>query len=279
MQFRSPTPANLTQEGTTYYADWSVASGNFGHTDSEVAAWVASALNDSRGLPAAGITPRQVPTDQGKVIFQVVETIPDQPGAIGMAYWNSVPVVVLIEEAWFGTMDVVTHEALHAFCLASHSPEGSDSVLEPMEDPGEEWLSPTDIEQLEAWLSGDWSGTWYWFPGDLPHYITHWIVPEGSKTRLVLTVFTGGDVVLRAVYAETHDAMLAGDHQPFGIGVSAAEQGFWTSEWVEAPAGEFYVGIIVEGASPDDFQNLAVGVAEVQLASPSATGGGSPIPS
>jgi hypothetical protein len=279
MQFRSPAPANLTQEGSNYYADWSVASGNFGHTDSEVAAWVASALNDSRGLPAVGITPRQVGVGQGRVIFQVVETIPKNPGAIGIAYWNSVPVVVLLEEAWFGNMDLVTHEALHAFLYAIHSPEGSDSLLEPMEDPGEEWLSPTDIEQIEAWLSGDWSGTWYWFPGDLPYYITHWIVPEGAKTRLVLTVFTGTAVVLKAVYAETHEAMLSGDFQPFGIGVSAGEQGFWTSEWVDAPAGEFYIGIIAEGASPDDFQDLAVSVAEVQLASPSATGGGSPIPS
>jgi hypothetical protein len=212
------------------------------------------------------------------VIFQVVETIPDHPNAIGIAHWNSVPVTVLLKEAYFGNMDLVTHEALHAFCLASHSPEGSLSILEPLEDPGEEWLSPGDIAELTAWLTGDWSGIAYWFPGDLPYYITKWIVPEGSKARLVCTVINGAPVVMKAVYAATREAMLADDYQPFTIGLDTSSEGFFATEWIEAPAGEFYVGIVVEGGSPEDFQDFTVGLADVQIAAPTATGGGSPVP-
>jgi hypothetical protein len=287
MQFRSPAPANLTQEGSTYYADWSVAPSHYNHTSAEVASWVASALNDPRGLPAAGITPRQVPTSSAKVIFQVVDTIPGNPGTIGIAHWYSVPVIVLLEEAYFGNMDLVNHEALHAFAYAIHSPLGTDSLMEPLESPGEEWLSPLDIEQIEAWLAGltapvgsvgSTAERWYWFPGDLPHYITKWIVPEGSKTRIVATNMGSSSVVMRAVCNTDYTEMLAGNFQTFGIGVDLTFQGFYASEWTEAPMGEQYVGIIVEGATAADFQNLTVSVAEVQLASSSATGGGSPIP-
>ena len=276
MQFRSPAPGNLTLEGSTYYADWSVASDNFGHTASEVVAWVEGALSDPRGLPATGITPRQV--NSGNVIFQVVEAIPGNPGRIGEARWNEFPVLVLLEEAYFGNMDLVTHEALHAFLYANHSPLGSDSVLEPLEDPGEEWLSDTDIAQIEAWLAGDFDGTRYWFPGDLPHYITRWVIPPRTKTRLVCTILEAAPVVIRAVCGTSHATLVGGTHQPFGIGMDLASEGFFSTEWTDAPSGELYVGLVVEGATPEEFSDLAVGLAEVQIAGSDAEGGGSPIP-
>lgn len=275
MQFRAPAPANLTQEGSIFYADWSVADSNFGYSKAEVESLVSATLNNPQGWSAAGIQFRHVAS--GAVIFQVVETIAGPPNNIGLAHWNSDPVLVELEAATLGP-DVITHEAGHAFFLAQHTPSGTDSVMEPVDEIGVEWPSASDLAAVEAWLAGDSSDTVFWFPGDLPYYITKWIVPVGSKARLVLTILEGAPVVMRAVCSADHSAMLSGAHQPFGLGIDASEQGFFHSEWTDAPSGELYVGVIVEGATPEDFQNLTVGLADVQIAAPSATGGGTPIP-
>jgi hypothetical protein len=282
VQFRYPPPGNLTQEGSTYYADWLVAGDNFGYTKAEVEDWVSQALNDPRGIEATGIVSRQV-TSSPHVIFRVVETIADHAGAIGVAYWNSFPVLVEVEAAYFGNMDLITHEALHAFLYGIHSPEGTDSVLEPIEDPGEEWLSVTDIAQIEAWLAGPGAPlpiepVSYWFPGDLPHYITKWIVPEGAKGRIVAVVLAPSSVMLRAVCNESHEALLDGDFQQFGAGVDASFSGFLTSEWAEVPSGELYVGVKAEGETLEGFEDFVAGFVDVQIAASTATGGGTPIP-
>lgn len=279
MQFLEPAPAHLTQDGTTFYADWSVADTNFGYTKSQVEGWVASALNDSRGLLAAGITPRQVTS--GNTIFQVVEEIDRPPGedAIGIAYWNDFPVLVELEAALFGNQDLVTHEALHSFLLANHSPEGSDSLLEPIEDPGEEWLSPGDIAEIEAWLSGAPADLTYWFPGDLEHYITKWSIPAGARTRLSANIIDGSSCVLKAVWWSDHLAMIGGDYQQFGRGLDLGRSGFFHTSWQSAPvSGDTYIGLIIDGATTEDFDRLVIAHAEVQIVGAELTGGGDPIP-
>jgi len=277
MQFLSPAPANLTQDGATFYADWSVADTNFGYTKAQVEAWVSSALNNPLGIEATGIVTRQVAS--GNVVFQVVQTIPGPAGTIGVAHWGESPVRVELEAALYNNMDLVTHEALHAFLFASHSPEGSISILEPIEDPGEEWLSATDISQIQAWLGAAPADLKYWFPGDLEHYITKWEVPAGSKTRLLATVIDGAPCALKAVYATTHAAMLSGSYTPFGRGLDVSLRGFWHTSWQVVPAsGDLYIGLIVDGATPADFQELIVGLAEVQLIAEAEPGSGTPIP-
>lgn len=279
MQFLEQPPGNLTQEGSIFFADWSVADSNFGFTKSQVESWVSSALNDSRGIEATGIVTRQVTS--GNVIFQVVETIDVESGdAIGIAYWNEWPVRVELEAAWFGNMDLVTHEMLHAALYASHSPEGSDSLLEPIEDPGEEWLSAIDIAQITEWLAGAYvADLTYWFPGDLEHYITKWPIPEGARTRVTAKIVDNSPCVLKPVWGSDHLEMVAGDYSPFGRGLELSRSGFFSTPWQEAPtAGDTYVGLIIDGATEEEFDRLVISHAEVQIVGAELTGGGSPIP-
>lgn len=279
MQFLEPAPANLTQDGTTFYADWSVADTNFGYTKAEVESWISTALNNPLGIETTGIITRQVTS--GNVIFQVLETVGDKPGILGVAHWNEFPVRVELEAGQFGNPDLVTHEAMHAFLLAEHSPEGTDSILEPIEELGSvEWLSPSDISQIEAWLAGAPADLTYWFPGDLEHYITQWPIASNlTRTRIVATVIDGSSCVLKAVWGSDHLAMVAGEYSQFGRGLELGRSGFVHTPWQAVPAvGDTYVGLIIDGATTGDFDRLVIAHAEVQIVGAALTGGGSPIP-
>ena len=225
MQFRSPAPGNLTLEGSTYYADWSVASDNFARHGFRGGGVGRGCLElSSGGFPQLGYPGKQKAVTSFSKWLRLYPVIRKNWGR---------PLERISGSGSSGRgvlryMDLVTHEALHAFLYANHSPLGSDSVLEPLEDPGEEWLSDTDIAQIEAWLAGDFDGTRVWFPGDLPHYITRWVIPPRTKTRLVCTILEAAPVVIRAVCGTSHATLVGGTDQPFGIGMDLASEGFFS---------------------------------------------------
>ncbi len=283
MQFTRAAPGNLTEEGGVFYADWSVADSNFGYTKAQVEAWVSSALNGPLGWEQAGVQFRQVPT--GNVIFQVVETISGPANTLGIAYWNDFPVLVELEAAYYNNMDLVNHEAGHAFFYASHSVEGAISLMEPMEDPGEEWTSDADISEIRRWLGIDGSPDpppppqalppkTYWHPLDLPHYITKRDLSGASESRVSVAVpnvrragLEPGNN-LKAIYSADYEAMKDGEYEDLGEGVWFGEPGFYTSGWEEIPegakgGGEVYVGMTITTHLPID--ELSLGQAEVRI--------------
>lgn len=281
MQFTVAAPGNLTQDGTTFYGDWTVADSNFGYTKAEVESWVSSALNDPRGIEATGIITRHlssIPPGSPGLIFQVVETIAGDAGTIGVTHWNGLqPILIELEAAFFGNMDLVTHEAIHGWLYAEHSPEGTDSIMEPIEDPGEEWLSPLDIEQIVNWLASAPVDQTFWFPSDLDGYITQRTIPADARVRFVATVIDPLEAVIRPVYALQYADIVAGDWAYLTRGIGCHGAGEHETEWQQALiSGEFYVGIVVETESAVTIDGLAIGLAEVQL-SATGEGGGSPI--
>lgn len=282
MQFTVDAPGNLTQDGATFYGDWTVSPGNIGYTPEEVADYVSSALNDARGIEATGIITRQqasIPLGSPGLIFQVVETIEGDANILGITYWNgSRPYLIQIEAAYFGNPDIVTHEAIHGWLLAMHSPPNTDSIMEPAEDPGDEWLSALDIEQIVNWLASAPMDQTFWFPSDLDSYITQRTIPDGARVRFVATVLDPLEAVIRPVYALAYEDLIAGDWAYLARGIGCHSTGFHETEWQESlVSGEFYIGIVVETESAVTIDGLAIGLAEVQL-SATGEGGGSPIP-
>jgi hypothetical protein len=273
---------------------WEVHPNNFGYTQTQVANWVSSALNSDLGWKRAGpIGFQQVPI--GRVVFQVVETIPGGAWIWGVAHIDEFPVLVELEAGQFGNMDLVNHEAGHAFFMAGHSPEGSASVMEPFEEGGDEWPSQTDIAQVRAWLGNPPppqqppppppprppADLTYWFPSDLKHYITKWPIPEGARTRVSATIIDGSPCVLRPIWAKDHLEMLSGEYSQFGRGPDLERSGFFRTSWQEVPGGatgDTYVGLIIDGATSEDFDRLVISHAEVHIVGAALTGGGSPIP-
>lgn len=144
MEFAAQAPGELTldEESGTYIGYWEAAESNFAYTKEQVESWVFSALNGDLGWKRAGIGFQKVPI--GRVRFQVVESLPGN--IIGQANWGSFPVLVELEAALYGNLDLLNHEAGHAIFYATHLPEDTVSIMEPMEDLGEEW--PSDAELL-----------------------------------------------------------------------------------------------------------------------------------
>jgi len=275
VQFVEDAPGLLHPDGSGGYI-------GYWDADVSISGWVSSALNNPLGWGRVdGLTFMQSSSATPRVNFHMVGTITGaDASAIGIAYWstyNGSVMEVELESAYEGNMDLVNHEAGHAFFWANHSPNGTDSIMEPMEDPGEEWPSDTDIAQVESWLGNSVDGNprdddsanlgqaLIWFPGDLPHYITRWPVPAGSEARLTATVLTGTRGTLRSVYAETHAGMIAGEYKRFSPGIDLYHEGFYKGAWREAPAGEFYVGLLVHVENAADLTDLIVGLAEVQI--------------
>lgn len=229
-----------------------------------------------------------------KVRFVVVETIPyGGADTIGLTqiFPDDQTALIQLEAAYFGNMDLVNHEAAHAFFTAAHSPEGSLSIMEPIEDPGEEWPSALDIAQLKSWLDVPLNPgpdppadpvpeepTTYFFPGDLPIYITHWHIPQGARARMTATVTDPAPAIIRPVYAETHEQMLSGDRHVLCGGIDTDRQGFHATAWQDARgSGDLYVGLIVEAEAGVSMDELNIAHAEVVLSGVGESGG-TPIP-
>lgn len=281
----------MTDDGAGgYFADWNVEASNFGFSQAAVEAQISDALNDSRGWEQVppGITFRQKDTAERSVTtvtYQVVETITvgDAPGFawgifIPAAFVPSIPYPrIQIEAAHFADLGIPNHEAAHAFFGATHSPAGSDSLMEPYEDPGSEWPSEIDLAQVEAWLAtapeehadhdrpeGE-GGNTLWFPGDLPDYITRWPVPIGCESRLEANVIRGARAALQPVYHTDLDELLAGNGKRFAQGIDCYQAGFFTSPFKDAPDGDIYIGIKVLKDEEADISDFIVGLAEVQI--------------
>lgn len=276
MQFSTPAPGLLTSlGGGNYRGTWNL-DGVSGMTRAEASSWINSALNDALGWGRAGVSFQEV-SSGGSVSFNTVAPpIKTGSNAIGYASHSSVyGAVIVLDETYQGNMDLVNHEAAHAFFYAEHSPEGSDSIEEPIEDPGEEWPSTSDIAQVRAWLGlppdPDEGGTppdptIYFFPGGLESYITNWEIPAGARARLTATVTDPAPAVIRPVYAASHEAMLSGDRHPLCRGIGTDVGGWHETEWQDArSSGDLYVALIVEAEEGVSMDELNIAHAEVQL--------------
>lgn len=223
----------------------------------------------------SGLTFDNIGGEDG-VVFRSVADLPGN--AIGTCFYDTVPPHVDLKASFFGNKDLVNHEAAHAFFFATHSPEGSTSIMEPMEDPGEEGASATDIAQVEAWLDGaDPEGLGartYWHPLDLPHYITKCDLSEQTEVMVsvpVPDVDKAGlepGTFIEVVWAADYADMLAEDYEPLGASASFSEAGFYDSGYSEIAsgareAGEVYVGLTITTSLP--LASLALGTAEVRV--------------
>ncbi len=109
------------------------------------------------------------------------------------------------------------------------------------------------------------SPEWWWFPGDLPYYITRWPVPEGAEARMTATVIDGADATLVPVVSDDHSELLAGNWRRFAPAIDCSQRGFYKTGWRVARSGDVYVGIVVRAQSVEVLQGLVVGLAEVQI--------------
>lgn len=266
MQFQTQPPALLHDTESGWVGYWDIATGNAGLTDEQLASWVSASLNDPRGWGRAGITFQRSSTAHPRVTFRSVQILSGH--TIGLTYWSSydgVQMRVDLEAGQYPFADLVNHESGHAFFMASHSPEGSDSIMEPIDEPSDEWPSDSDIAQVEAWLGNSVEATTFWFPGDLPTYMTYWDIPTTSVARLHMTVLEGAPAIVRPVSAPTHEQMISGDYSPFARALDAYHKGFYWGGWEPPPVGPQWVGIVVQTENPEDISDLVLGLAEVQI--------------
>jgi hypothetical protein len=279
LKFSVAAPGALTPAGDSYVGEWSVSPDNYGHSVGEVEAWVASALNDAEGWTKTGISFDQVASGGG-VVFRSVAALAGN--AIGMCYYDTDPPRVELLSSYFENMDLVNHEAAHAFFYAAHSPDGSESIMEPIEDPGEEWPSETDLQQVASWLSlpyppgGDVGSVevdalapgLYWHPVDLGGYKTRWDLSEASEVRLTLPVMDARSrahetgPTLSAVYSLDQDAPIT-DWLPLGASVESDGIRVHDSDWSPVAVQEdVFVAMTLEVPLPLD--SLTMGAAELR---------------
>lgn len=253
-------------------------------SQAELQGWVSESLNAPEGMGQVPISFVESTATPDRVIFQAVgdlsNFIDNGDNAIGVARWDiyvpGEPMLVQLEYDWLGAHDLINHEAIHAFLWATHSPSGSDSIMEPMEDPGEEGLSATDVAQIRAWLEGapplGLAAKNYWHPLDLPHYITRCSLSTQSEALLTVPVWEtsppGAEpgTSLFAVYASDYTQMLSGEWDYLGPVTSLDEEGFASSGWTqiaaEAKTGEVYIGMVIRTALP--IASLQLGAAELR---------------
>lgn len=111
----------------------------------------------------------------------------------------------------------------------------------------------------------------YFFPANLPHYITRWNVAAASEVRFSLTVIRGtAGVSLRPVFDAELAVLQSGVWAYFSSGISATSSGFFVTEWEPMNEdavfiGEVYVGVVVEVSEEIDERDLVLGLAEVQI--------------
>jgi hypothetical protein len=273
VRFPTAAPGAFVPSGDTYVGEWSASATNVGLTQGEVEAWVGAALNDPQGMTGLGVSFTNVGT--GGVVFRSVASLPGN--AIGMCYYDTTPPRVDLLASYEGNMDLVNHEGIHAFCYAAHSPEGTDSIMEPIEDPGEEWLSETDLSQIAAWLglpyppedpvdpgevdTGGLLPGLYWYPMDLAGYKTKWDFADSTEVRLAFGVkaasAAGAEVnaaTLSSVYSEDPEAAIE-DWLPLGAQVGIDGAGIHDSDWqplAEGARADVYVGVTLEVSLPLD---------------------------
>lgn len=112
----------------------------------------------------------------------------------------------------------------------------------------------------------------YFFPADLPHYVTRWNVASASAARFSLCVLVGTEgVTVRPVFDVDHEQLTSGVWGYFTDGfITASARGFYVTNWEPvnedaALIGEVYIGIVLEVAEDIDDSELVLGLAEVQL--------------
>ena len=265
-------PGRLTDEAGTLYMDWKVAGSHAGgYSASEVEDYVGSTLESALGWERAGLTGRQ--SSSASVTWQIVEmTSSGDPDVTGTTNYNDDgSVLVELVASEFGNTNLVNHEAGHAYFGAEHTASGT------METGGEDdppWPTDEDIADVEAWLAGtspDVIGGQhlYWFPGDLPHYITRYNLSAASEARFHITVLSGASgVSLKPVYASHLPAMRSGIHSDLTPAVAASARGIYETGWVPVPEGargEMFVGIRVVFESDTGPEDIAIGLAEVNV--------------
>ena len=253
MLFGVDAPGALTEEGGSYYGDWSLETVEV-ISEAAAEAWISDALTDPQGWGRADITFRQHASGSAdaRVQFYVVDELIGRPtGWAGAASNNGDGTgQVSIEAAYhddptYGLYELVNHEAAHAFFGAEHSDEG---IMPHSGSAASTWPSDANIASLRAWLglppdpeAGDPTPTEdLWFPGNLEYYITRWPVEPDMQARLSTTVIEGAHATLRAVCAEEYADLLAGTHERFTRSVGVSEQGMWTTGWRDAPDGGLY---------------------------------------
>lgn len=276
MQFSAPPPGLLTPTGSGYVGTWQLDFVE-GIGAGQAASWVNASLNDSRGWPRAGVTSQQVASG-GSVSVHVVNNLSygGNPDVIGLTWhYSDGSCKVELEAQQYANADVVVHEFAHAYFYMEHSPEGSDSVCEPVDEPGDEWPSAIDIAQVRAWLglapNPDDGGTpeipqTFWFPGDLDSYITRWVVPTGARARMTCVVLNPAAALIKPVFSSDYDALIGGDYEVFCRGIGTDTAGFFRTEWQDARGtGDIYVGIVVDAEAGVTLEDLAIGLVEVQI--------------
>lgn len=113
----------------------------------------------------------------------------------------------------------------------------------------------------------------YFFPANLPYYVTKWDVSLASEVRFSAVVFAGAPgVVIRPVFDAELAVLLSGSEAGayFSTGIAASTTGFFVTEWepINEDAkfiGNIYVGIVVEIAEDTDEADFTLGLAEVQI--------------
>ena len=279
MQFSVPSPGLLQNIGGEWVGTWALGGVSNAITPTQAGSWIADSLNNPLGWGRAGVSFQQLaPGSPGaKIVFHVVDTIEyGGVGTIGLCtHYPDGSCAIQLETAQYSNPDLVNHEAAHGYFFAEHSPEGSDSIEEPIEELGfVEWPSALDIAQVRAWL-GDppqpedppvLEPQRFWFPSDLDTYITDWFIPEGVKARMTATVVDPAPGVIRPVYANTHADMISGDRHVLCRSISTERQGWHATEWQDPQGnGDLFVGMIIELEPGVSIDELNIGHAEVQL--------------
>ena len=158
MEFSQAAPWLLREENGVYYADWKIASSNYGMSNAKAAAWVRDALEDARGWSRAGVVFRQ--RSDAKVTFEVVlEASCAAPADVGCTTHFGGPsgtALVEMEVSRYPKIKITNHEAAHAFFYATHT---GDGVMNTPGQPDFEWPSENDLASVAAELGTTVSGS------------------------------------------------------------------------------------------------------------------------
>jgi len=278
MQFSQPSPGLLQNIGGEWIGTWSLGGVSSALTPTQAGSWIADSLNNPLGWGRAGVQFQQLApgSPDAAIIFHVVDEITGPnlgTGVIGLcSHYRDGSCAIQLESGQYANPDLVNHEAAHGYFFAEHSPEGSDSIMEPLEELGfVEWPSDLDIAQVQAWLGNPPDPAppelqRYFFPGGLETYITNRHIAAGALARMTCTVTDPAAAIIRPVYADTHAHMLSGDRQVLCGGLSTDRQGWHNTEWQEAKgSGDLFIAFVVEAEPGVSMDELNIAHAELQL--------------
>lgn len=151
-------PQTEPTEEHRYIANWCVDDVQEGGlTKSQVAEFLGSIFDDSRGWKQANITFNELTgsacEDQANkpVTYKYVNEAycPGEDEAGCTTRLEDGSVLVTIEVSRFGKIKVVNHETAHAFFWATHT---GDGVMNTPGQPSVEWPTENDMTTLKQWL-------------------------------------------------------------------------------------------------------------------------------